>query len=201
MRRTPHAYAIVIATLAFLVALPAGRVADAATREEILKLPLDFILPPRLEPGTYQTRVHFVPHTILTVGKGWYGAQESDSGWCVAQGPTRPRWAGATISICLYRLKNPYATAVSRFKSLKTLTPGRAKPIHVGGYPGVAFHAAVRGKSARTPGIWAPAVRPGGQQIFLNVRGKTVLLQIQTLQRATGEALARGFLRTVQFPR
>ena len=198
MRRTPHAYAVVIATLALLFALPR---LDAAAGEEVPKLPLDFILPPRLEPGTYQTRVHFVPHTILTVGKGWYGAQESDSSWCVAKGPTRPRLAGATISICLYRLIHPYATAVSRFESLRTLTPGPAKPIHVGGYPGVAFHAAVRGNSARTPGIWAPAVRPGGEQIFLNVRGRTVLLQIQTLQRASGEALARGFLRTVQFPR
>jgi hypothetical protein len=40
-----------------------------------------------------------------------------------------------------------------------------------------------------------------GQQIFLNVRGTTLLLRIEIFARPAGEAAVRGFLRTVRFPR
>lgn len=100
------------------------------------------------------------------------------------------------------RLSLRYTTAVSRFKALKTLTAGPSRPIRVGGYSGVSFHAAVKGEHALLPGI-APDIDilPGGQQIFLNVRGTTLLLRIEIFARPAGEAAVRGFLRTVRFPR
>jgi hypothetical protein len=41
---------------------------------------------------------------------------------------------------------------------------------------------------------------PGGRQIFLNVRGKTVLLLIEISPGTPGQAAVRGFLRTTRFP-
>ena len=178
---------------------------------EVRTLPYDLITPLRLEPGTYQTRPAFIPRTTFTVGDGWYGAQESHSEWCVGKGLTRraPALAGpaafrkslVAIGICVYRVGPPYRTAISRFKALTTLTAGASKPIRVAGYPGVSFHAAVDGEYSLLPGI-KPLVdlRPGGQQIFLNVRGKTVFLRIEISPGAPGEAAVRRFLRTMRFP-
>jgi hypothetical protein len=44
-------------------------------------------------------------------------------------------------------------------------------------------------------------VGPGDEQVFLNVRGKTLLLQVEIFARPEGEATSREFLRTVRFPR
>jgi hypothetical protein len=95
----------------------------------------------------------------------------------------------------------PYSTAISRFKALTTLTAGTSKPIRVGGYPGVSFHAAVHGEHSLLPGI-RPLIDllPGGQQIFLKVRGKTVLLLVEISPGTQGEAAVRRFLRTMRFP-
>ena len=194
--------AALLALLAVTTALGAG--------SEVRTLPYDLITPLRLEPGTYQTRPAFVPRTTFTLGEGWYGAQETHSEWCVGKGLTRraPALAGpaafrkslVAIGICVYRVGPPYGTAISRFKALTTLSAGASKPIRVGGYSGVSFHAAVHGEHSLLPGI-KPLIdlRPGGQQIFLNVRGKTVLLRIEISARTPGEAAVRAFLRTMRF--
>ncbi len=178
---------------------------------EVRTLPIDLIWPPRLEPGTYQTRPAFFPRTTFTLGEGWYGAQETHSEWCVGKGLTRrapgldapdaSRKSLVAIGICVFRLGPPYSTAISRFKALTTLTAGASKPIRVGGYPGISFHAIVHGEHSLLPGI-RPLIDllPGGEQIFLNVRGKTVLLRIEIAPRPQGEAAVRGFLRTMRFP-
>ncbi len=187
-----------LALLAVTTALGAG--------SEVRTLPTDLITPLRLEPGPYQTRPAFLPRTTFTVDEGWYGAQETHSAWCVGtrRAPGRPanfRETLGAIRICANRLGPPYSTAISRFKALTTLTAGASKPIRVGGYPGDSFHAAVHGEHSLLPGI-APLIDllPGGQQIFLNVRGKTVLLRIEISARTPGEATVRGFLRTMRFP-
>ena len=172
---------------------------------EVRTLPIDLIRPPRLEPGTYQTRPAFVPRTTFTVGEDWYGAQETHSAWCVGKRLTRRapfrEDAWRAIGICVLRLGPPYSTAISRFKALTTLTAGASKPIRVGGYPGVSFHAAVHGEHSLLPGI-APLLDllPGGEQIFLNVRGKAVLLRIEISPGTPGQAAVRRFLRTMRFP-
>ena len=101
----------------------------------------------------------------------------------------------------MVRLGPPYSTAISRFEALTTLTAGASKPIRVGGYPGVSFRAAVHGDHSLLPGI-APLIDllPGGEQIFLNVRGKAVLLLIEISPGTPGEGAVRGFLRTMRFP-
>ena len=79
----------------------------------------------------------------------------------------------------------------------------------MGGYRGVSFHAVLQGELAATRGLpftttlarVPSGVRPGDEQIFLNVRGKTLLLQVEIFARNAGEAASRGFLRTVRFPR
>ena len=58
----------------------------------------------------------------------------------------RPRKSLVAIGICVFRVGPSYSTAISRFKALTTLTAGASKPIRVGGYPGVSFHAAVQGE-------------------------------------------------------
>ena len=195
--------AAVLALFAVTTALGVG--------SELRTLPYDFIAPPRLEPGTYQTRPAFVPRTTFTLGEGWYGAQETHSGWCVGKGLTRRapalvgpaafRKSSVAIGICVVRVGPPYSTAISRFKALTTLTAGPSTPIRVGGYPGVSFHAAVHGERSLLPGITPfPDLLPGGQQIFLNVRGKTMLLRIEISPATHGEAAVRGFLRTMRFP-
>ena len=73
--------------------------------------------------------------------------------------PTRTRARRASssrkslvaIGICVVRVGPPYSTAISRFKALTTLTAGASKPIRVGGYPGVSFHAAVQGEHYSYP--------------------------------------------------
>ena len=190
--------AALLALLAVTTALGVG--------SEVRTLPIDLIMPPPLEPGTYQTRPAFFPRTTFTLKGRWYGAQESHSAWCVgtrrAPGPPATfRETLGAIRICVFRLGPPYRTTISRFNALTTLTAGASKPVRIGGYPGVSFHAAVHGEHSPLPGI-QPFVDllPGGQQIFLNVRGKAVLLLIEISPRTHGEAAVRGFLRTMRFP-
>jgi hypothetical protein len=185
--------AAVLALLPVTTALGVG--------SEVRTLPIDLITPPPLEPGTYQTRPAFLPPTVFTLDGGWYGAQESHSGWCVGKGLTRrapalvgtdtARRSSVAIGICAVRLGPSYRSAISRFKALTTLTAGPSKPIRVGGYPGVSFHAAVR-KRSLLQGI-SPLIvlLPGRQQIFLKVRGKTVLLRIEISPYARGSSRAR----------
>ena len=207
MRRLFHRVAI--SGGAAVVALLA---ATTAWGSEVRTLPYDLVHPLRLEPGTYQTRPAFIPRATFTVVDGWWGAQESHSSWCVGKGSTRrppplaggpaSRKSGVSVGICVYRVGPRYGTALSRFKALTTLTAGASTPIRVGGYLGVSFHAAVHGKHSHLPGV-TPLVDllPDGQQIFLNVRGKTVLVQIEISPRTPGEAAAvRGILRTMRFP-
>ena len=202
MNRLFHRVAItggaaVLALLAVTTALGVGA--------EVRTLPVDLIRPPRLEPGTYQTRPPFVPRTTFTVGEGWDGAQETHSAWCVGKGsyptPASFREALGPIGICVVRLGPPYSAAISRFKALTTLTAGASKPIRVGGYPGVSFHAAVHGEHSLLPGV-TPLMDllPGGEQIFLNVRGKAVFLRIEISPGTPGQAAVRRFLRTMRFP-
>ena len=203
MNRLVHGVASTVgaALFALLVVTSAWGVGS-----EVRTLPTDLITPLRLEPGTYQTRPAFLPRTTFTVGEGWYGAQETHSAWCVgtrrAPGPpaTFRETLGAT-RVCVNRLGPSYSTAISRFKALTTLTAGVSTPIRVGGYPGVSFHAAVHGEHSLLRGI-APLIDllPGGQQIFLNVRGKAVLLRIEITPGTPGEAAVRRFLRMVRFP-
>ena len=161
--------AALLAFLAIPTALGVG--------SEVRTLPTDLIAPPPLEPGTYQTRPSFFPRTTFTLGAGWYGAQESHSAWCVgtrrAPGPPATfRETLGAIRICVFRRGPPYRTVISRFKALTTLTAGASEPIRVGGYPAVSFDAGVHGEHSLLPGI-RPSIDllPGGQQIFLNVRG------------------------------
>jgi hypothetical protein len=202
MRRPPLTRAKVIATLALFCALT-GFLAVTAASADVRPLPTMLMGPLPLEPGTYQTRPAFVPRTTFTVGQGWYGGQGSHTDWCVGKGLNRSEGRFGAAGICGMRLSLPYATAVSRFKALTTLTAGPPKPIRVGGYPGVSFHAVVQGDSATTPGFRRifGGVRRGGEQIFLNVRGTTLLLRIDIFTHKAGEAAVRGFLRTVRFPR
>jgi len=206
-------YAKVMATIAAFVTL-AGVVSVTAAWAEIRLLPNDFRWPPVLEPGTYQTQPFFTPRTTFTVGRGWNGGQETHSFWGVGKGlnghlatpcGSIPRESVDAVGICVFRLALPYTTAVSRFKMLTTLTAGPSKRIQIGGYPGVSFHAAVPDDRSllRGMGVALPAgVLPGGQQIFLNIRGTTLLLRIETSARDAGEeAAVRGLLRTMRFPR
>jgi hypothetical protein len=189
-----------------LLALPVAGTAAWGVSSEVRLLPFEFIGPLPLEPGTYQTRPTFVPRTTFTVGRGWYGGQGAHTDWGVGKG-LNGRWHNAwrlgepTAGISAHRLGLPVATAVSRFRALRTLTARPSKPVRVGGYPGVSFHAVVQGDHASLPGIERYlTVLPGGQQIFLNVRGRTLLLRIEIARKAD-EAAVRGVLRTVRFPR
>lgn len=172
---------------------------------DVRLLPFEFIGPLPLEPGTYQTRPTFVPRTTFTVGRGWYGGQGAHTDWVVGKGlngrrKNAWRFGEPTAGISAHRLGLPIATAVSRFRALRTLTAGPSKPVRVGGYPGVSFHAVVQGDRASLPGIERYlTVLPGGQQIFLNVRGRTLLLRIETARKAD-DAAVLGVLRTVRFP-
>ena len=203
-----HRVAVTVgaAVLALLAVTTASGVGS-----ELRTLPMDLIMPPRLEPGTYQTRPGFFPRTTFTLGEGWYGAQETHSGWCVGKGLTgrappligldTARRSSVAIGICVIRLGPAYNTVISRFNALTTLTAGPSKPIRVGGYPGVSFHAAVHGEHSLLPGITPLTdLLPGGQQIFVNVRGKAVLLRIEISPRTHGEAAVRGVVGTMRFP-
>jgi hypothetical protein len=71
----------------------------------------------------------------------------------------------------------------------------------VGGFSGVSFHAAIHDEQSLLRAGQVVGLLPGGQQIFLNVRGRTVLLRIEISTRTPGEAAGvRGFLRTMRFP-
>lgn len=174
---------------------------SSAASQELRVLPETFP-PVRLAAGMYRTRPGFNPVTTFTVGRGWNGVGSSRD-WAVGQGwnPSSERgFRGAGILVSKLSLR--YATAVARFRALKTLEAGPSKPIRVGGYRGVVFRAKVAGFSAIMPSV-APRVdvvnTPGGQQIFVNVRGITLLLRVEA--RASDAAAVQGFLRTVQFPR
>ena len=203
------AYTNAITTLALAFALTAGVVAVAAASADVRLLPYMLIGPRRLDPGAYETRPAFVPATTFTVGRGWYGGQGSHTEWCVGKGLHGRGGNYGSAAICGFRLWLPYAAAVSRFRALKTLDAGPSTPVEMGGFRGVSFRAVVRGDLAPTRGLpfsstlpYRPrGVRPGGQQIFLNVRGTTLLLQIEIFARKAGKPAVRGFLRTVQFPR
>jgi hypothetical protein len=208
----PVALVAATALLVLAVAVTTARGGGSDVRV----LPTELLGPPPLEPGTYQTRPRFDPPTAFTVGQGWYGGQGGHTSWCVGKGYKgfnhrfdEGEGLFRVAAICGFRTWLPYATAVSRFKSLKTLDAGSAKPIQMGGYRGVSFHAVVQGELAATRGLpltttlarVPSGTRPGDEQIFLNVRGKTVLLQVELFARPEGEAASREFLRTVRFPR
>jgi hypothetical protein len=206
-------YAKVMATIAAFVTL-AGVVSVTAVWADVRLLPLDLVWPPVLEPGTYETQPFFTPRTTFTVSRGWNGAQETYSFWGVGKGlnghlatpcGSIARESFDAVGICVFRLALPYTAAVSRFKMLTTLMAGPSKRIQMAGYPGVSFHAVVPGDRSllRGMGVALPVgVLPGGQQIFLNVRGTTLLLRIETSARDAGEeAAVRGLLRTMRFPR
>ena len=119
-------------------------------------------------------------------------AQDRAATGRLGRGSTRQRSGSGRRGSGASRLRISYTTAVGRFRALKTLEAGPSTPIRVGGYPGVAFRAKISGDHALLPGI-APGTRrcpnsPGGQQIFLNVRGTTLLLRIEVFALATGNA-------------
>ncbi|HET7693502.1 MAG TPA: hypothetical protein VFM44_10485 [Gemmatimonadota bacterium] len=74
----------------------------------------------------------------------------------------------------------------------------------MGGYPGVVFQAKVTGDHAVIPSV-APGLdvvnTPGGQQIFLNVRGIVLLLRVEARAVASDASAVQAFLRAVRFPR
>ena len=176
---------------------------SSATSQEVRVLPETFGPPVRLAAGTYRTRPGFNPVTTFTVGRGWQGGGSSNE-WVVGQGfsAAAQRFRGA--SIFGSRLSLRYATAVARFRALKTLEAGPSKPVRVGGYAGVVFRAKVTGENAVIPSV-APGVdvvnTPGGQQIFLNVRGIALLLRVEARALASDAAAVQAFLRAVRFPR
>ena len=174
-----------------------------ATDAKLRILPEAFGEPARLAAGSYRTRPGFAPMTTFTVGLGWYG-NGSNSEWAVGKGLNRAEQRFGSTGVWVSPLSLRYATAVARFKALTTLDAGPATPVKIGGYPGVSFRAKVEGDHALLPGI-APGLdvvrTPDGQQIFLNVRGKTLLFRIEVFTIKEGSAAARSFLRTVRFPR
>ena len=141
--------------------------------------------------------------TTFTVDQGWYGSGSS-SEWAVGKGLNRAEQRFGPAGVMVSPLSLRYATAVARFKALTTVDAGPATPVQIGGYPGVSFRAKVEGEHALLPGI-APGLdvvkSPGGQQIFLNVRGKTLLFRIEVFAVKEGSAAVRSLLRTVGFPR
>ena len=141
------------------------------------------------------------PKAVVTASSARSAAPTVNATLPALDAPDASRKSLVAIGICVYRVGPPYGTAISRFKALTTLSAGASKPIRVGGYSGVSFHAAVHGEHSLLPGI-KPLIDllPGGQQIFLNVRRKAVLLLIEISPRTHGEAVVRGLLRTMRFP-
>jgi hypothetical protein len=176
---------------------------SSATSQNLRVLPGTFGPPVRLAAGTHTTRPGFNPVTTFTVGSGWHGGGSS-SEWAIGRGfsAAAERFRGASIWVS--RLSLRYAIAVARFRALKTLEAGPSKPIRVGGYRGVVFRAKVTGERAIIPSV-APGLdvvnTPGGQQIFLNVRGTTLLVRVEARALASDAAAVRAFFRTVRFPR
>jgi hypothetical protein len=202
VRRTTIVIAVVSVAGASLLAGSALG-SSSATTQNLRVLPEAFGPPVPLAVGAYRTRPGFAPVTTFTIGRGWHGAGSSRD-WVVGKGwnASADRFRGAAIWVS--RLSLRYATAVARFRALKTLEAGPSKPIRVGGYVGVVFRAKVTGEHAIIPSI-APGLdvvnTPGGQQIFLNVRGITLLLRVEARALASDAAAVQGFLRTVRFPR
>ena len=145
----------------------------------------------RLEPGTYQTRPAFVPRTTFTVGEGWDGAQETHSAWCVGKGklptPASFREALGPIRICVVRLGPLQHRNLAVRGAHDTHRRGvKANPSRR--LSRRLLPRSVHGDHSLLPGI-APLIDllPGGEQIFLNVRGKAVLLLIEISPGTPGE--------------
>lgn len=182
-------------------AVPAS--AEPASFDKIRLLPATtFGDPPRLAVGPYRTRPGFVPATTFRVDAGWYGSGDRE-GWGVGKGLNTIEQRFGVAGIYATPLSLRYATAVSRFKALKTLVAGPATTTRIGGYPAVTFRATVTGDHALLPGI-APGVdvvNTRGQQTFVNVRGTTVLIRTEVFRATAGEAAVRSLVRTIGFPR
>ena len=196
---------VTVALAALAVSMVASTTLGASTahKQGVRVLPETFGPPVRLAAGPYKTRPGFNPVTTFTVGPGWYGGGSSRE-WAVGKGFNQAEERFGPAGIWVSRLPLRYATAVTRFRALKTLDAGPSRSTRVGGYSGVVFAAKISGDHALLPGI-APGLdvvnTPGGQQIFLNVRGSTLLLRVEVFSLAAGNVAVRGFLRTVQFPR
>ena len=204
-RRAVSRATAAIAALTGGVVVAAGSALGSAagTSQTPRVLPESFGPPVRLAAGSYRTRPGFAPVTTFTVGRGWYGGG-SRRDWAVGKGVNQVEQRFGSAGIWVSPLSLRYATAVARFRALKTLEAGRSEPIRIGGYSGVVFHAKVMGDQALLPGV-APGLdvvnTPGGHQIFLNVRGTTILFRIEVFALRAGTAAVLGFLKTLRFPR
>jgi len=88
---------------------------------------------------------------------------------------------------------------------LKSLVAGPATQTRVGGYSGVTFHAKVKGEHAPLTALRSTSDIPGdvpGQQTFLNVRDKTLLIRTESKAESRTAAVAvQSVLRTFRFVR
>ena len=195
---------IALAAAALLPASLSGASSAARTTHAGARLlPAASFEPTKLQAARYRTRLGFAPLTTFTVGAGWYGNQGSARDWGVGKGLNRAeqRWAYGAILVDVLRLS--FAKAVSTFRGISGLTVGRSTPTRIGGYAGVTFHAKLKG-SENVPltalGISADITDIAGQQTFLNVRGKILLIRTEH-GSPTAPAAVQTVLRTFQFPR
>jgi hypothetical protein len=142
--------------------------------------------------------------TTFKVDANWYGAGDSQS-WGIGKGLDRVKQQYAVGGIYVETLKLSVVKAVAKFRALKSLVAGPATQTRVGGYRGVTFHAKVKGEHAPLTALGSTSDIPGdvpGQQTFLNVRGKTLLIRTESkAESRTAAAAVRSVLRTFRFVR
>jgi hypothetical protein len=158
--------------------------------------------PRPLPPGTWRTGAGFVPVTTFRVARGWHGAQGA-TGWFLGSGLDRAAQEFTVGGIFVDHVPLPLATAVARFRSLKTISAGASTPVKVGGFAGVTFNARVKGEHAPLAALGTGADIPGGvsgRQTFLSVRGKTLLVRLEWYAPGAAAGVQAVF-RTFRFPR
>jgi hypothetical protein len=191
---------ILVVALA-LVALPSA----AAHRADTLRLKQCVGAPPKLRQAVYRTSGGFLPVTVFRVPSGWYGCQGSPTSWGIGRElDTAAERLNAFLATDVLGL--PRAKAVAKFKALKILVAGPSTVTSVGGFSGIAFHAKVKGEHAPLTALGIDADIPGdtkGEQIFLSVRGKTLLIRTELAPGTTvaGRVELQHVLRSIRFPR
>jgi hypothetical protein len=186
---------LIVATLA-LMAWPASGAPAGASDP-----------PPRLgaltnlKPGVYRTGRGFAPSVRFTVPGRWWGEQYSSTAWSIGK---LPRTDPAPAALFVDALRLPFDRAVTIFRSLKTLRAGTGVPVRIGGYPGTTFTARVEGEHAPLIALGTGADIPAGvigQQTFLDVRGRTLLIRLELKRGSTLRPEALTVLRSFRFPR
>jgi hypothetical protein len=154
-----------------------------------------------LKAGSYRTGLGFTPAVTFTVPARWWGGQNSSTDWAIGR---LPRTDPAPAALFVDALRLPFDRAVAIFRSLKTLDAGRGVAVRIGGYPGRTFSAKVKGEHAPLEALGTGADIPSwvvGQQTFLNVRGKTLLIRMELKPGGTLRPEALRVLYSFRFPR